>query len=295
MSAFKSILVPIPDAVTGSAPLDAALHLASRYSSHVTALHVRIDPTTAVPLVGEGMSGAMVEEMIGVAESQSALRAKDAKIAFDTACGKHGAPILAAPPASGLSAEWVDLVGREEDVVTWRGRLSDLLVFGHPGGNAEAASMMVLNTALMASGKPLLLCPALAPQTFNTKTFGTKIAIAWNGSAEAARAVGWAMPLLRDASTVTILSASEHMDQQVDAPAGELAAYLAWQGVSATISTVQTPPSHAGEELLRQAGKSEADLLVMGAYTHSRLRQLILGGVTRHVIGHAPIHVLMCH
>jgi nucleotide-binding universal stress UspA family protein len=290
MTAFKSILVPMPDAATGAVPLDAALCLGSRFSSHVAVLHVRIDPTTAVPLVGEGMSGAMVEEMITVAESQASLRATDARAVFDTVCARHGAAILSAPPAAGLSAEWIDQVGREDDAVAWRGRLSDLLVFGRPGGNAETASMMVLNTALMASGKPLLLCPTSAPPTL-----GNRVVIAWNGSAEAARAVGWALPLLREAAAVTILSATEHVNQQVDAPAGELLAYLAWQGVSATTSVVQATHSHAGEELLRQAGKCEADLLVMGAYTHSRLRQLIMGGVTRHIIEHAPLHVLMCH
>lgn len=290
MSAFQSILVPMADAATGAVPLDIALRLAARFSSHVTALHVRIDPTTAVPLVGEGMSGAMVEEMINVAESQGALRAKDARAAFETACAQHGAPQRATPLPCGFSAEWADQVGREDDVVAWRGRLADLVVFGHPGGTAEAASMMTLNTALMACGKPLLLCPAEPP-----KTLGRTVAIAWNGSAEAARAVGWAMPLLREAASVTILSATEHVEQPVDAPAGELAAYLAWQGITATTTVVQAAHAHAGEELLRQAGKGGADLLVMGAYTHSRLRQLILGGVTRHVISHAPLHVLMCH
>ena len=290
MSAFKSILVPMSDAETGGMPLEIALRLAGIFASHVTALHVRVDPTTAVPLVGEGMSGAMVEEMIGMAETQGALRAKAARAVFDAACSRHGAPILATPPADGLSAEWVDMVGREDDVVSWRGRLADLLVFGHPGGEAEMPAMMTLNAALMASGKPLLLCP---PEP--SASFAKSIAIAWNGSAEAARAVGWAMPLLREAKTVTVLAVAEPTARPIDTPAAELAAYLAWNGVTAATNVVQAKSSHAGEELLRQTAQCGADLLVMGAYTHSRLRQLILGGVTRHVISHAPLHVLMCH
>lgn len=290
MSAFKSILVPVPDAETGAVPLEIALRLAGSFASHVTALHVRIDPTTAVPLVGEGMSGAMVEEMITMAETQGNQRAKAARAAFDAACARHGAPLLAAPPAAGLSAEWVDTIGREDDVVSWRGRLADLLVFGHPGGDAEMPAMMTLNTALMASGKPLLLCPAEPPASF-----ARSVAIAWNGSAEAARAVGWAMPLLREATTVTVLSVAEHAGRPIDTPADELAAYLAWNGVTAVTNVVQARASHAGEELLRQTAQCGADLLVMGAYTHSRLRQLIMGGVTRHVISHAPLYVLMCH
>ncbi|MBI3445197.1 MAG: universal stress protein [Magnetospirillum sp.] len=291
MSAFKSILVPVGDAASAPAALDTALRLAGRYSSHVVGLHVRADPTTAVPLVGEGMSGAMVEEMIALAEGQGAQRAKDARAAFDQACARNGAPLADAPGSSGLSAEWVDMVGREDDVVAWRGRVSDLVVFGHPGGDAEVPAMITLNTALMACGRPLLLCPAEpAPLP------GASVAIAWNGSAEAARAVGWAMPFLREAKSVTILTVAEAgHGGDIPTPAGELATYLAWNGVTATTTILQASASHAGEELLRQAVKSGADLLVMGAYTHSRLRQLILGGVTRHVISHAPLHVLMCH
>ena len=291
MSAFKSILVPVGDAQSAVAALDTALRLAGRYVGHVVGLHVRTDPTTAVPLVGEGMSGAMVEEMISLAESQGATRAKAARAAFDEACARNGVPLSDAPSGAGLSAEWVDIVGREEDVVAWRGRVSDLVVFGHPGGEAEVPGMITLNTALMACGRPLLLCPAEpAPLP------GSSVAIAWNGSAEAARAVGWSMPFLREAKTVTILTVAEQAGSgALPAPAGELAAYLAWNGVTASTAIVQASASHAGEELLRQAVQAGADLLVMGAYTHSRLRQLILGGVTRHVIAHAPLHVLMCH
>ncbi|CAA7623462.1 universal stress protein [Magnetospirillum sp. SS-4] len=293
MSAYKSILVPVGDARSAAVPLDTALRLANRFASHVTALHVRFDPTTAVPLVGEGMSGAMIDEMIGRAETQAGERAAEARAAFEAACERLEVARLGQPPATGASAEWAETVGREDETVAWRGRLSDLLVFGHPGGEAEAPAMLTMNDALMASGRPLLLCPAepAAPP----EALGSSIAIAWNGSAEAARAVGWAMPLLRHARTVTVLAVSEHSGRPVDAPAGELAAYLAWNGVTAATSVVQASASHAGEELLRQSRLCGADLLVMGAYTHSRLRQLILGGVTRHVIAHAPLHVLMCH
>jgi len=291
MTAFKSILVPVADAPSGAVPLDTAFRLAGTFASHVTALHVRVDPATAVPLVGEGMSGAMVEEMIGIAESQATQRADAARKVFDAACARHGVALVDTPPSPGLSAEWVETTGREEDLVPWHGRLSDLLVFSHPGGESEIPAMMTLNASLMGSGKPLLLCPAEARGT----AIGSRVAIAWNGSAEAARAVGWAMPILQRAEAVTILAVSEHPDRSVDAPTGELAAYLAWNGVTATTQLAQANAAHAGDELLRQATNAGADLLVMGAYTHSRLRQLILGGVTRHVIGKAPMHVLMCH
>ncbi len=287
--AYKSILVPVPDGAVADAALDAALFLAGRRASHVVGLHVRNDPTQAVPLMGEGMSGAMVEEMMNAAERQAAERAAAARAAFDAACARHGAPLVSGPPTQGLSAEWIDETGREEESVAWRGRLSDLVVVARPDGGAEVPSLMTLNAALMESGRPVLLAPP-AP----ARGFGARVAIAWNGSAEAARAVGCALPLLKDSQQVAILSIAED-DRTATAPAGELAAYLAWHGIRADCRVIPGPGNHAGEALLRECEAQGADLLVMGAYTHSRLRQMILGGVTRHVLHHAAIPCLMCH
>jgi nucleotide-binding universal stress UspA family protein len=290
MAAYKCILVPVTDAKTGAAPLDAAFRLAGRFGAHVVALHVRTDPTAAVPLVGEGMSGAMVEEMMNIAEAQAAKRAAEARAVFDAAITRHGVPEKAAPPAEGLTTEWLDVTGREEEVVARRGRLADLLVIGRPEADDEIPSLMMLNAALMESGRALLLVPAGEP----AEGFARSVVIAWNGSAEAARAVTCAMPLLTTADTVTILSVAEN-ERTGAAPAAELAGYLAWHGVSATPRVVHAPGKHAGDELLREAAAVGGDLLVMGAYTHSRLRQMILGGVTRHVLHHAAIPCLMSH
>ena len=123
---------------------------------------------------------------------------------------------------------------------------------------------------------------------------GRNIAIAWNGSAEAGRAVAVALPLLARAGSVTILSVAED-DRTRELPAGELSAYLAWHGITARSRTLPGATSHAGEALMAECRDVGADLLVMGAYTHSRLRQLILGGVTRHVLHHAALACLMCH
>jgi len=290
MSAFRTILVPVGDSGTAPGVLEAALTLGRRFGSHVTALHVRTDPALAVPLIGEGLSAAMVDEMIALAEAQAAKRAEIARAAFESARERFDAPVATIPDGDGLSAEWIDITGREEDEVVRRGRLSDLIVCGHPEGDEEIPAMTTLNAALLTAGRPLLLCPSRPPAPF-----GRKIAIAWNGSAEASSAVAWAMPFLREAEQVTLLTVTEQAYGPITAPAGDLATYLAWNGIAATTLASQAPPSQAGGELLRQAQTCGADLLVMGAYTHSRLRQLILGGVTRRVIAAAPIHCLMCH
>ncbi|MDA8232267.1 MAG: universal stress protein [Magnetospirillum sp.] len=289
MSGFKTILVPVGDAASGKGPLEFALRLAADFSSHMIGLHVRVDPATAVPLMGEGMSGAIVEDLMQATQKQAASRAKAARQAFDEACARHGATLTAGPPAEGVTAEWIDVTGREEEVVAARGRLSDVVVLGRPGGEADMPSPITLNAALMESGRPLLLVPPEPPAVI-----GHSVAIAWNGSAEAGRAVAFAMPLLQRAAAVHILSVSEEM-RAGNAPAEELAAYLGWHGIAAQCHALPAGASHAGDSLMAACRDLGADLLVMGAYTHSRLRQLILGGVTRHVLHHAPLPCLMSH
>lgn len=288
MSGFKTMLVAVSDDVSGRSPLETAVTVGRRFDSHVSALHVKTDPSNAVPLVGEGMSGVMVEEMISAAEQQADERARQARTVFDERRAELGAPLVQAPPAAGFSMAWREEVGREEDVVARCARLADLVVLGRPVADRELPSVMTLNAALMESGRPLLVAPPQPPASI-----GSRVAVAWNGSAEAARAVSAALPFLTAAEQVHIFSARESEGDPVLAPA-ELCAYLAWHGINAECHHAQA--SHnTGEMLLSEVARLGCDLVVMGAYTHSRLRQFILGGVTRHMLHHATVPVLMMH
>jgi len=290
MAGCKTIIVPVSDAETGAAALDLSFLLGRDYACHITALHVRADPTNAVPLVGEGMSGVMVEELITAAEKQAIERAQAARRLFDQHCATAGVVLVQSPPAprDQLSAAWREELGREEEVVAKCARMADLVVMGRLLPDRELPSIMTLNAALMESGRPLMLAPPTPPSHI-----GRTVAIAWNGSAEAARAVQAAMPFLHKAERITILSAREE-NADPALVAGEVATYLGWHGITADCHSF-AGAGNAGEALLNEAQRMGADLLVMGAYTHSRLRQLILGGVTRHVIHHADIPVLMSH
>ena len=290
MAGFKTILAVVSDDVSGRSPLEAALIIGRGFDSHVTALHVRSDPSNAVPLVGEGMSGVMVEEMIGAAEKQSDERARQTRAVFDERRESYGAPLVPLPPAPGFSMAWREEVGREEDVVARCARLADLVVLGRPVADRELPAVMTLNAALMESGRPLLV----APPQMSAGAGARCIAVAWNGSAEAARAVSAALPLLGAAEQVHIFSAEEADGDPVLAPT-ELRAYLSWHGIAAECHSFAASTAHAGEVLLAEVIRHGCDLVVMGAYTHSRLRQLILGGVTRHMLHHATVPVLMMH
>ncbi len=290
MSGWKILLAVVGDNDGGRAAIDCALQIGRDQAAHVRVLHARNDPTMAIPLVGEGMSGAMVEEMMAVAEKESKERATRAKALFDEYCERFRIRRLDAPAVGReVSAEWQEAVGAEEDVVARLGRVADLVVVGRALGDDDPTAAATLNAALLDTGRPVLVAPAKPPGGV-----GRRIAIAWNGSAEAARAVGAAMPLLRNAgAVVTILSIAEEGPSGLGA--ADLAAHLAWHGIAANVRNLDAKADSIGGALLDGALKAEADLLVMGAYTHSRWRQLILGGVTRHVLEHASIPVLLAH
>lgn len=287
MSSIK-FLTAVVDDQSGQAPLETAFALGRLFSSHVTALHVRAEAASAVPLLGEGMSGAMIEEMMSVAEKEASEKSSRARAMFD-ACVLEGKVQLAdmPPPPSGLSASYVEESGNEEEVVARRGRLSDMVVVMRPEGESDLPAASVLNAALFESGRPVLMTGKPIAE------IGKRVAIAWNGSAEAARALAAAMPILtREGVGVALLAGEEEGRAAYGRSVQE---YLAWHGVAAEIRQFAAHGSHTGEALLHEVEKFKADLLVMGAYTHSRLRQLIMGGVTRHVVAVSPVPVLFAH
>jgi len=140
----------------------------------------------------------------------------------------------------------------------------------------------------MGTGRPVLLAPATMP-----RRLGTSVAIAWNGSIEASNAVSSALPFITRAKTVTAITVLEGggQDQNLDG----LIAYLRWHGVRAKVSRARNRGGDVGKALTGAASRAKADLLVMGAYTHSRMREMILGGVTNHVLHSAKIPVLLAH
>jgi nucleotide-binding universal stress UspA family protein len=179
------------------------------------------------------------------------------------------------------------LVGSEVGEVLRFGRLSDLTVMARHGAEEAGGLTTTFDAALFDSGRPVLLVPGMP-----VAGLGSAVAIAWDCSREVTRAVGAALPLLTAAKKVVILTAREPGNE---AEPSELAGYLALHGVEARTWAFTPGPGSLGDALLEEAAKAEADLLVMGAYGHSRLREMVLGGVTRGILGDADIPVLLMH
>jgi nucleotide-binding universal stress UspA family protein len=287
--AIRTILVPVDGSEAARPALDLAFAVGREFLAHVDVLHVRPDPKDAMPLLGEGMSGAMIEEMIELADKEAKERAAAACRLFDETCHRLDVSVTAEPPAADrLSAAFVEIQGREDETVAHRGRLADLIVVARPPAESDKPASLALNAAIFETGRPVLLAPPAVPVRV-----GRTVAIAWNGSAEAARAVAGGFPFIANAGKVVVLTANG--DQTPSGAAEELAAHLAWHGVTAVAETFSPAGHQIGTALLLECGKVGADLLVMGAYTHSRMWQVILGGATSHILAQSSIPVLMTH
>lgn len=280
--AIKKILVPLGSNARNQPVLETALAAAQRFGAHLEVLYIRPDPRLAVPYATLGMSGSMKKTVMESARQSANEQAAKTRAAFEKFCGKHGIPIVKRPPAEApVSASWREGVGNQSAVVAQRGLYADLIVVPRPA----AASAEMLEAALLQTGQPVLIVP---PQS--QECVASKIVIGWNASAEAARAVAAAMPCLTVADAVTILISPKRA-----ASAKDLAGHLVWHGVKASVRQFRVGPRSVGETLLAEARALKADLLVIGGYSHVRARELLFGGVTRHILAATEIPVLMAH
>ena len=281
---MKTILLPFHDDDIDQSALETALHVAERFNAYIEGLFVW-QPPQIIAGAGEGITlyGDYVTQM--AAEGRQL--AQQARERFTAIMQARGIP-LQASLQTGLAAGWYEGEGLEDRVVGDYGRVFDLLVVGRCGKPASGDWTATCEAALFESGRPIILAPPHAPQTL-----GQRILVAWNGSTETARTVALGMPFLQQAREVLVLTAE---GETVPGPSGEhMAVCLQRNGIPAQARTVQQQGRPMGQTALDEAQAFDADLLVKGAYTQSRLRQMIFGGATRHIMTHAQIPVLMAH
>lgn len=270
--------------------LNGALSLSRLFSSHIDVLFTRPDPRIVVEL-DEGVYPGFYEEMIAAMERRWTEVANKALKTFEKWRSTNNIAAATKPGVDNTpSAEWRDEVGTDTQTMGKNGRVADLVVTAMPARRPGANNDLNFETALLDAGRPVLLVPAIS----HSAQMHSTVMIAWNGSAEAYRAVLAAMPILDAAEKVCIFIAAEGSVEP--SMAQELVRYLAWHGIEATVLEADMEKNNSVEAALQAAIKrTKANLLVMGAYTHSRLKELLLGGVTRHVFQHATIPVFMAH
>jgi nucleotide-binding universal stress UspA family protein len=278
---FKTILVPVEQHDLMNSTLETALLLARKFDSYVEGFALRVELPTAFAV---GDVGAVP---IPALEQDIAENEKQSRGLFENFMQAHGVP--RAGDAKALSSGWLDNAPEGDHFVGSHGRVFDVIVLGKPARDPKGPRMTTLEAALFESGRPVLIAPP-SPQP----QMGTNVLIAWNCSTEQARATAFAMPILERASRVIVLTVEGGAG--VPGPSGEqLCRYLQLNGVPAKPLTVGLEGRLTGEAVLAHAKALGCDLLIKGAYTQSRLRQMIFGGTTRYIMSNAELPVLMAH
>jgi len=286
---YRTVLAVLQGGAADGNCLKAAHAVARPFDGHIDALHVRADPRAFLDYTGDAMTGEAYAQLIDAVEKEVADKSKTARAAFDAWSQKNGIELVSEPKVGvQVTATWVETTGAEDRVVGRDGRLRDVLVLLSSAQEEDLRGEQTIQRAMFESGRSVLIVP-------RNKTVSEfkRIAIFWNGSKEAVRAVEAAMPLLRHADTVDIMWVEEEVE--VDAVQTGLGRYLAWHGVSASDKRFAPDKRFIGELLMDEAAKANMDLVVMGGYSHSRLREFILGGVTQHMLEESALPVLTAH
>ncbi|MHB2210847.1 universal stress protein [Methylobacterium sp. CM6257] len=284
---LRCLLVPTGPGIDPTRRLDAALRLGRRLQAHIGVCflapgpeHVLAGMASIVPV--DGRTIAAIEQ--GVREA-----AADGRAALQAWCARAGVPLTGkAERLDATFASWTELSGEVEPLLTLAGRVNDLVIVDRPDPERPFTGR-ALDTALFSVGRPTLMVGERVPHDLLDH-----VVIAWNGSLEATRLIGQSIALLHEATRVTVVHArTERFDE---ARAADLCGYLRWHGIVAEAVTLPAQDgTPVGAAILAEAERRGASLLALGAYTHSRVREFLLGGVTRHVIEHARLPVLMAH
>ena len=285
---FKSILVPFLDEKSVRPAFGAAALIARESKGHLSCVHIRQRPVPSTTVVYP-FGGVFTEFTEGFQEAENKL-ASDLQQLFTTLCNEENVGVGALSEhttAKGVTASWRD---DEDDLFSAMPQLAmtcDLTILSGVGEDASPVTMMLAEELLFQSGRPLLLCPSTG-----LKAAPKKIVVAWNGRQEAVRAVSNGLGLLREADAVKVLTV-----RKAESPAlntDDITAYLRLHDVEAAKTEIELAESeNETERLDEEIREFGADLLVMGAYSHNRWREAILGGFTRHILKTSTIPIFM--
>jgi nucleotide-binding universal stress UspA family protein len=277
---YKTILVHCDASKSTSSRLRVALDLADRFDGHVIGLHVR--QRFEAPM----FSDATIALDVLYKTYETAVKADEAAslAAFKAAVGTKG-----------YSNEWRSADGYAEDVVVAQARTADVVVLSQrdPDSGPMATPPDLAEKVALASERPVLIVPHIGV----AKPPGGKVMVCWNGRREAARAATGALPLLKKASSVTLLIIDPEKSDagSAEEPGVEAAEWLTRHGAKVTVQRDTAADSDIGNVILSRAADQDADLIVMGIYGHSRMREMVLGGASRTVLSSMTVPLLVAH
>jgi len=273
------ILVHVDQSPRAQMRLDIAADLARQHGAHLTALQV-IDVAMPVMALGDGGGGAVIAELLEQMRQSALVAGVKLKAAFEAALARDG-----------IMGEWRQVEGTTREILALHGRYADLLVLGQDDPESDSAGL--LEAVVFDSGRPVLAIPFAG----SFKTIGKRVLVGWNASREASRALHDALPLIAKAETVTVFLANptRGLDGHGEEPGADIARHMVRHGLKVEVAKVIADDVPDSALLLNHASDMGADLLVMGAYGHSRLREFILGGMTRSLLREMTVPVLLSH
>lgn len=277
---FKDIVVHVDESKHCGTRIDLALRLAADHDAHLSGVYVK-QPVNLPAYVAAQVG----PEVIEVHNKLAAEAAAKAEGVFTSKANK-----------AGVSGEWRVWEGAIDEVVALHGRYADLSVVGQsdPEGESASDAIDVPGHVVLYSGRPVLIVPYAG----SFKRLGEHVLVAWNGSRESARAINDAMPFLERAKTVTVLAVNPNRGgggDLGDLPGADISLHLARHGVKAEATQLFAEDVEVGDMILSRISDIGADLVVMGGYGRSRLRELVMGGASRHLLHHMTVPVFMAH
>lgn len=279
---YKDLLVVLDGGADAPQRIDLAATLAERFAAHLVGLYSV--PAAELPRRAGYADLAVLEPVYHEWRARALEQSERARAMFEQAADRRG-----------IGHEWRAVSENGEADPALHARYADLAVLGQydPDNDVTALARPHPERVTLSSGRPVLVIPYTGQFT----DIGRSVLVAWNASREAARAVADAMPLLRAAELVTVLAVDPRTGHggHGELPGADIALHLARHGVKAQIERTVSAKVPIGEVLLSRMADLGADLLVMGAYGHSRARELLLGGATRSILASMTIPVLMSH
>jgi len=273
---MKNILLPFEYAETIPHLIDCAVSLAKLYKSSVSgvAIHQRIDSFIA-------QEGSIIFDTVHHDEST------DEVVKFKEKFESHIEKLVSNDKAlSSLKYQWLSEELQSQKYLGDLSRVYNVVIISRPYQELQSASLSSIQTILFDGGRPVMLIP------MNKQVeIGKEVLISWNCTTESSRAVFAALPILKQASNVTILTVEKAI---TDGPSGEeVSKLLLSHGIESKAVSLSGDNKRAGEIILDYSNSINADLIVKGAYTQSRLREIIFGGVTRHLMLHSELPIYL--
>jgi nucleotide-binding universal stress UspA family protein len=278
--AYRTIVVHLSDEVRAEGLLDVAIALARRSSAHLIGVAVLPPPMIAA---------------LGLPDEPAPVLMEDYRRAYIKECQRMQVLFQQRTESEGIAAHWqLDDAWDTTVAVKVLGTAcsADLIVAGQADRDAPGAEQLdIADYLIIESGRPVVV----VPNGSRPAAIGRRILLAWNGRREAARVIFDALDLLQSADEVRIVAIKDDRNVTAEASINRICATLKRHGVKCTLAEYEPQSNDVGKALLRCVAQNSSDLLVMGCYGHSRLREFIFGGATRHVLKHMTVPVLMAH